>query len=98
MTDLLIDLMQLGIHLEAHDGRLRYYPRSAVTRELAGRMKLHKAELIASLGSQGLEADAPKERRAQCSEALSHERILVAVLGTSKMRSSRRLDLPCKPA
>jgi len=43
------DLARLGIKLEADGDRLRYSPRSAVTPELAKRMKAHKAELLALL-------------------------------------------------
>ena len=46
---LMNDLDRLGIHLEAHGDRLRYSPRSAVTPELADRMKAHKLELLAIL-------------------------------------------------
>ena len=43
------DLARLGIRLEAHSDRLRYSPRSAVTPDLADRMKSHKTELMAIL-------------------------------------------------
>ena len=43
------DLVQMGIRLEAHGDRLRYSPRSAVTPNLANRMKAHKGELLAIL-------------------------------------------------
>ena len=42
-------LARLGIRIEAHGDRLRYSPRSAVTPDLADRMKAHKAELLAIL-------------------------------------------------
>ena len=42
-------LARLGIRIEAHGDRLRYSPRSAVTPELADRMKAHKGELLAIL-------------------------------------------------
>ena len=48
-TRLIADLARLGIRLEAHGDRLRYSPRSAVTPDLADRMKAHKAELLAIL-------------------------------------------------
>ena len=51
-TELLADLTRLGIRLEAHGDRLRFWPRSAVTPELADRMKAHKAELLAVLQPQ----------------------------------------------
>ena len=47
--ELMTDLARLGIHIEAHGDRLRYSPRSAVTPELADRMKAHKGELLAIL-------------------------------------------------
>ena len=46
---LLADSARLGIRLEAHGDRLRYAPRSAVTPDLADRLKAHKGELLAIL-------------------------------------------------
>jgi hypothetical protein len=40
------DLARLGIHIEAHGDRLRHSPRSAVTPDVAQRMKAHKHELL----------------------------------------------------
>ena len=48
-ADLLIDLTRRGIELVAQEDRLRYRPRSAVTPDLAGRLRTHKAELLAIL-------------------------------------------------
>ena len=48
-ADLMTDLARLGIRIEAHGDRLRYSPRSAVTPDLARRMKAHKGELLAIL-------------------------------------------------
>ena len=45
-VELLTDLTRLGIRIEAHDDRLRYSPRSAVTPDLTARMKAHKGELL----------------------------------------------------
>ena len=45
-AQLMTDLTRLGIHVEAHGDRLRYSPRSAVTPDLADRMKAHKGELL----------------------------------------------------
>lgn len=56
-TQLITDLDRLGIRIEAHGDRLRYSPRSAVTPELANRMRARKAELLAILrGSLGIGA------------------------------------------
>ncbi len=41
VDDLLADLQQRGVRLEAHGDRLRYRPRSALTPDLAGRLKEH---------------------------------------------------------
>ena len=46
---LMADLTRLRIRLEVHGDRLRYSPRTAVTPELANRMKAHKGELLAML-------------------------------------------------
>lgn len=48
-AQLFTDLARLGIQIEAHGDRLRYSPRSAVTPDLADRMKAHKSELLAIL-------------------------------------------------
>ena len=48
-TRLMADLAQLGISLRANGDRLGYSPRSAVTPDLAKRMKAHKSELLAML-------------------------------------------------
>jgi len=48
-TRLMADLARLGIRLRANGNRLRYSPRSAVTPDLANRMKAHKGELLAIL-------------------------------------------------
>ena len=48
-AQLMTDLARLGIRIEAHGDRLRYSPRSAVTPDLADRMKAHKGELLAIL-------------------------------------------------
>ena len=49
VANLIADLDRLEIQLEAHGDRLRYSPRSAVTPELAQRMKDHKCELLTIL-------------------------------------------------
>src|SRR5262245_37466487 len=48
-ADLLLDLGRLGIRLEADGGRLRYFPRSALTPDLLTRLKAHKADLLTML-------------------------------------------------
>jgi len=59
-ADLIADLARRGITLQARGDRLRYSPRSAVTPDLADRMKAHKAELLAVLCGG---ADAPDDRQ-----------------------------------
>lgn len=46
---LLADLTHLNIRLEAVGEQLRFYPRSAVTAELAERLRANKAELLVLL-------------------------------------------------
>ena len=48
-AELLTDLAQRGIRLEAHGDRLRYSPRSAMTPDLAERIKANKGELLSLL-------------------------------------------------
>jgi len=55
-AELLIDLARRGIRLEADGNQLRFSPRSAVTPDLADRLRAHKTELLAILRP---EADAP---------------------------------------
>jgi hypothetical protein len=46
---LLTELAKRGIELRAHDGKLRYRPRSAMTGALARRLMVHKAIVLAVL-------------------------------------------------
>ena len=48
-AELMTDLARLGIRIEAQGNRLRYSPRSAVTPEIADRMRAYKGELLAIL-------------------------------------------------
>jgi len=59
VTELLADVTRRGIELVADGDRLRYRPRSAVTADLAERLKTHKAELLAILGHGGDPGVAP---------------------------------------
>ena len=49
VTELMFDLRERGIQLEAHGDRLRYSPKAAMTPELAERVKAHKPTLLAIL-------------------------------------------------
>jgi TubC N-terminal docking domain len=51
-AQLLTELTQRGIRIEAHGDRLRYSPRSAVTPDLADKMKAHKGDLLTILRSK----------------------------------------------
>jgi len=69
-TELVADLARLGIRLEAHGNRLRYSPRSAVTPDLADRMKTHKGELLAILRPEaGAAIASDDDQRTDDSEA-----------------------------
>jgi hypothetical protein len=46
---LLADLSAQGVRLQARGDRLRFRPRSAVTPDLAGRLRAHKDALLAIL-------------------------------------------------
>ncbi len=54
-AQLMNELAQRGIRIEASGDRLRYSPRSAVTPELADRMKAHKGELVTILRSMSVD-------------------------------------------
>lgn len=63
LADLMIDLDRAGVReLVADDGRLLYRPRSAVTPELAERLRSHKAALLAALRPAG--APGPEDEAA----------------------------------
>ena len=49
------ELAQRGIRIEASGDRLRFSPRSAVTPDLADRMKAHKGELLTILRSMSVD-------------------------------------------
>ena len=49
VKQLMADLTQAGIRLKAEGERLRYFPRTAMTPNLADRVKAHKPELLAAL-------------------------------------------------
>ena len=49
VAELLNETQRLGIELAAHGDRLRYHPRSAMTPDLAERLRKHKAELLVAL-------------------------------------------------
>jgi hypothetical protein len=56
---LLAELARRGIQLEAQGARLRYRPRSAMTPELAERVRAHKPGLLAVLQEACGPNDAP---------------------------------------
>ena len=53
VVELLADLARLGIEVVPHGPCLRYRPRSALTPELAERLKIHKVALLAFLRPAG---------------------------------------------
>lgn len=62
-ADLLAELNERGITVEARGDRLRYSPPSAVTPDLADRMKARKGELLAIL------RDAPNDTAIDLTDA-----------------------------
>jgi hypothetical protein len=56
VTEVMIDLREHGIHLEAHGDRLRYSPKEKMTTELAERVKIHKTSLLAILTADDVPA------------------------------------------
>ena len=59
----LAQLTHRNIELQAHGDRLRFRPRSAMTADLAERVKLHKTDLLAIL--RATDADTPRARAAR---------------------------------
>lgn len=53
---LLTDLQGLGVKLQIDGNRLRYAPRSALSRDLLERLKLHKAEVLVVLEAMSRDA------------------------------------------
>lgn len=64
-NNLLTDLTRLGILLEAQGDRLRYWPRSAVTPDLAKCMTSHKGELLAILTGSEYRSELTTEANEQ---------------------------------
>jgi hypothetical protein len=61
---LLTELTRHGIELQARGDRLRYRPQSAMTPELAERVRTHKADLLTLLqGDQAPEAPQSRQKR-----------------------------------
>lgn len=56
---LMVDLMRLGIRLEARGDRLRFHPQSAVTPDLAEQLKANKAELLRLVAQRNAAAHPP---------------------------------------
>jgi phage N-6-adenine-methyltransferase len=54
-VELMTDLQKAGIEIGTEGGQIWYRPRSAVTPETLARMRTHKAELLAMLGSEANE-------------------------------------------
>jgi len=54
---ILADVARRGITLQSLDGKLRFRPRSAMTLDLAERMKAHKSALLALLSDTTPPAD-----------------------------------------
>ena len=65
VATLLIEMTRRGIEIVAHGDRLRYRPRSAMTPDLAERVRHHKTELLDILRAAGsgtavpIQSDAP---------------------------------------
>jgi hypothetical protein len=56
VINLMSDLQEHGIQLEARGDRLRYSPKAAMTPELAERVKTHKPALLAILTANDVPA------------------------------------------
>jgi hypothetical protein len=69
-ADLITDLARLGIRIEAQGDRLRYSPRSAVTPDLAERMKANKRGLLAILRPEALALESADDEADYNAEAL----------------------------
>ena len=63
-AELIDDLRQRGIRLEAHGDKLRYSPRDAVTGDLLAMLQAHKGDLLAML-----QAEVPKDTPTAHAEA-----------------------------
>lgn len=69
---LLNELIRLGVRVEADGDRLRYSPRSRVTPELVELLKVHKPELLKTLG-RVLYPKAPEQSHAEISAVYVYE-------------------------
>ena len=57
MIRLLQDLTAVGVEVSTHGDRLRYSPRAAASPDLVGRLRAHKAELLAALNEPSGDGD-----------------------------------------
>jgi len=62
ISDLLMEISQVGIHLRVAGDKLRYSPATSMTPRLAGQLKAHKAAVIATLKREAEPADSYGER------------------------------------
>ena len=74
-AELVGDLNRLGVGLAAKGEKLRYWPRSAVTPDLADRLRVHKSALLAilrteaSMPRQGETESNPRSAESECPTA-----------------------------
>jgi len=59
VAGILADVARRGITLQAHAGKVRFRPRSAMTPDLAQRIKAHRSALLALLSNPGADTTPP---------------------------------------
>ncbi len=59
IAGILADVARRGITLQAHVGKVRFRPRSAMTPDLAQRIKAHRPALLALLSNPGADTTPP---------------------------------------
>lgn len=64
-TQLLAELTERGVRLDARGGSLAYYPRAKVPRELREQLKQHKVQIISLLQTPTVEVESGSDSTAQ---------------------------------
>ena len=89
---------RLGIVLEPRGDKLRFRPRSAMTQELAARIKANKAELMALLQRDGPLTATDKTPPAQRPNSPhGTESGVLSVLSVSEQGESLWCEVDCQP-
>jgi hypothetical protein len=92
LADLIIDLDRAGVQQLVADGdQLRYRPRSALSPDLAQRLRIHKADLLATLRGIGVPTDARRASESVTEATKEIEPAPVAAIGKFNRNGAPRV-------